>query len=325
MVTCCDFDCNTSIIYDASLQEVQVDHIDPRIGVDHQSAFTPNWTITVSDIRTVKVSNISLAVTERDIKEFFLSLVIYNMEAEKTQLAYVTFKNSQGADTAVLLTGATIADLSVSINLLTIISCPGALPPSPEEKLHTTNSAVKKGEDVVSTMLAKGFVLGKDAINKAKAFDEQHHLVSNASATVASIDRKMGLSEKLSIGTAVVNEKVKEMDERYQVFEKTKSALAIAEQKASIAGSAIMNNHYVATGASWVSSALSMVTKAAEDVSVMTREKVERAEEEKKEIIYREKMGFVNEYAQIHLDESPAGEPPIVPVDSVDDCKLGMI
>ncbi|XP_059595178.1 binding partner of ACD11 1 isoform X4 [Vitis vinifera] len=282
---------------------VQVDHIDPRIGVDHQSAFTPNWTITVSDIRTVKVSNISLAVTERDIKEFFsfsgdIQYVEMQREAEKTQLAYVTFKNSQGADTAVLLT---------------------------EEKLHTTNSAVKKGEDVVSTMLAKGFVLGKDAINKAKAFDEQHHLVSNASATVASIDRKMGLSEKLSIGTAVVNEKVKEMDERYQVFEKTKSALAIAEQKASIAGSAIMNNHYVATGASWVSSALSMVTKAAEDVSVMTREKVGRAEEEKKEIIYREKMGFVNEYAQIHLDESPAGEPPIVPVDSVDDCKLGMI
>lgn len=310
---------------------VQVDHIDPRIGVDHQSAFTPNWTITVSDIRTVKVSNISLAVTERDIKEFFsfsgdIQYVEMQREAEKTQLAYVTFKNSQGADTAVLLTGATIADLSVSITPVDNYQLPpGALPPSPEEKLHTTNSAVKKGEDVVSTMLAKGFVLGKDAINKAKAFDEQHHLVSNASATVASIDRKMGLSEKLSIGTAVVNEKVKEMDERYQVFEKTKSALAIAEQKASIAGSAIMNNHYVATGASWVSSALSMVSKAAEDVSVMTREKVGRAEEEKKEIIYREKMGFVNEYAQIHLDESPAGEPPIVPVDSVDDCKLGMI
>lgn len=228
--------------------------------------------------------------------------------------------------TSVLIQGATIADLSVSITPVDNYQLPpGALPPSPEEKLHTTNSAVKKAEDVVSTMLAKGFVLGKDAINKAKAFDEQHHLVSNASATVASIDRKMGLSEKLSIGTAVVNEKVKEMDERYQVFEKTKSALAIAEQKASIAGSAIMNNHYVATGASWVSSALSMVTKAAEDVSVMTREKVERAEEEKKEIIYREKMGFVNDYAQIHLDESPAGEPPIVPVDSVDDCKLGMI
>ncbi|KAJ9708586.1 hypothetical protein PVL29_000560 [Vitis rotundifolia] len=293
---------------------VQVDHIDPRIGVDTQSAFTPNWTITVSDIRTVKVSNISLAVTERDIKEFFsfsgdIQYVEMQREAEKTQLAYVTFKNSQGADTATLLTGATIADLSVSITPVDNYQLPpGALPPSPEEKLHTANSAVKKTEDVVSTMLAKGFVLGKDAINKAKTFDEQHHLVSNASATVASIDRKMGLSEKLSIGTAVVNEKVKEMDERYQVFEKTKSALAIAEQKASIAGSAIMNNPYVATGASWVSSALSMVTKAAEDVSVMTREKVERAEEEKKEIIYREKMGFVNEYAQIHLDESPAGE-----------------
>ena len=116
---------------------VQVDHIDPRIGVDHQSAFTPNWTITVSDIRTVKVSNISLAVTERDIKEFFsfsgdIQYVEMQREAEKTQLAYVTFKNSQGADTAVLLTGATIADLSVSITPVDNYQLPpGALPPSP--------------------------------------------------------------------------------------------------------------------------------------------------------------------------------------------------
>lgn len=204
-------------------------------------------------------------------------------------------------------------------------TCPFLFSSLQEKKPHTTNAAVKKAEDVVSTMLAKGFVLGKDAINKAKAFDEQHHLISNASATVASIDRKMGLSEKLSIGTAVVNEKVKEMDERYQVFEKTKSALAMVEQKASSAGSALMNNQYVATGASWFSSALSMVTKAAEDVSVMTKEKVEKAEEEKMEIIYRERMGLINEYAQIHLDESPIGEPPVVPVSSVDDNRLGMI
>ena len=99
-------------------------------------------------IRTVKVSNISLAVTERDIKEFFsfsgdiqyvemqrLALFslklpgnllinlfeevilkkvsgIFCREAEKTQLAYVTFKNSQGADTAVLLTvGSLLCEL----------------------------------------------------------------------------------------------------------------------------------------------------------------------------------------------------------------------
>lgn len=177
----------------------------------------------------------------------------------------------------------------------------------------------------MSSMLAKGFVLGKDALNKAKALDERHHLTSNASATVASLDQKMGLSEKISVGTTVVNEKVREVDERFQVSEKTRSAFALAEQKVSSAGSAIMTNRYVSTGASWVSSALSMVAKAAEDVSLMTKEKVDKAEEEKKETIYKVRTGIVNDFAQIHLDESSTGEPAVVPIDSADDGKLGII
>ncbi|KAL5827755.1 hypothetical protein ACOSQ3_019603 [Xanthoceras sorbifolium] len=294
-----------------------------------QSTVTPNWTINVTDIRTIKISNVSLAASERDIKEFFsfsgdIKYVEMQRESETetTQLAYVTFKESQGADTALLLSGATIAGLSVTITPVEDYQ----LPPeavSPNSPL-ASGSAVKKAEDVVSTMLAKGFVLGKDAINKAKAFDEQHHLTSNASATVASIDRKIGLSEKLSIGTAVVNEKLREMDERFQVSEKTKSAFAVAEEKASSAGSAIMTNRYVLTGATWVSSAFSMVSKAAEDISVMTKEKVLKAEEEKKEIIYKERTGIINDFAQTHLDNSSARDPPLLPITSTDS-KLGNI
>ncbi|GLT35532.1 hypothetical protein SLA2020_099770 [Shorea laevis] len=179
-------------------------------------------------------------------------------ETENTQLAFFTFKDSQGADTASLLTGATIAHLSVTITPVEGYQLPSeALPLIMETKLAETDSTVKKAEDMVSTMLAKGFVLGKDAINKAKVFDEQHQLTSNASATVASIDRKMGLSEKLSIGTAV---------------------------KASSAGSVIMSNRYVSAGPLWFSNAFSAVAKAAEDVSVMTKEKVERLRRKSRKI-----------------------------------------
>ncbi|CAL5425751.1 unnamed protein product [Camellia sinensis] len=74
-------------------------------------------------VGTVKVSNISLATSEKDIKEFFsfsgdIQYVEMQRETETSQLAYVTFKESQGVDTAMLLTlgcGFTIADLSVSI------------------------------------------------------------------------------------------------------------------------------------------------------------------------------------------------------------------
>lgn len=157
-------------------------------------------------------------------------------------------------------------------------------------------------------MLAKGFILGKDAINKTKAFDERLHLTSNATSTVVSIDRKIGLSDKLSIGTAIVNEKVREMDERFQLSEMTKSAISVTEQKASTAGSAIMSNPYVLTGASWMSSAFSAIAKAAEDVSTMAKEKVEQAEVEKN--------GSLEEYRQMNFEDSLAGGPAVVPVNS---------
>lgn len=83
---------------------------------------------------------------------------------------------------------------SILLSIKLIFNSFFALRPSKESKPTVTDSAVKKAEDVVSTMLAKGFILGKDALNKAKFFDERHHLISNASATVASIDSKIGLS-----------------------------------------------------------------------------------------------------------------------------------
>ena len=187
-----------------------------------------------------------------------------------------------------------------------------------EQKSPRAGFAVRKAEEVVSTMLAKGYVLGKDAVNKAKAFDEHIQLTLNASATVAAIDSKIGLSEKLSIGSAVVQEKVKEMDERFHVSDLTKSAFSVAEQKVSDAGSAIMNSPIVLTGASWVSGAITAVAKAAGDVSMMTKEKVEKAEEEKKETLLRERIDMVNDLAHIHLDEPPTDQPLVVVVSSAD-------
>ncbi|KAL9661345.1 hypothetical protein QQ045_026169 [Rhodiola kirilowii] len=91
-------------------------------------------------------------------------------------------------------------------------------------------------------------------------------LTSTASSKVASLDQKIGFTEKLSVGTTIVNDKVKEMDEKFQVSEKTNNAFAAAEQTVSSAGSAIMKNRYILTGASWVTGAFCRVAKAAEEV-----------------------------------------------------------
>ncbi|KAK6146715.1 hypothetical protein DH2020_020584 [Rehmannia glutinosa] len=302
-----------------ALMERSMDHTESKNGEGLQPSSYPNWTIDVSDIRTIRVSNVSLAVSEREMYEFFsfsgdIRYIEMLRETETTQVAYVTFMDSQGVDRATLLTGSTIAGLSVSITPIENYQLPpNAVSLTSQPNSTMTGSAVKKAEDVVSTMLAKGFSLGKDALNKAKSLDEKHHLTLNASATVASIDRRIGLSEKLSMGTAVVNGKVKEMDELLQVSEMTKSAFAAAEQTASSAGSAIMSNRYVSTGASWVTSALSAVSKAAEDVGVMTKEKVEKAEEEKRETLEKERAAIAYDFTNDSLAGSPA-----VPVSSVD-------
>ncbi|XP_068663185.1 binding partner of ACD11 1-like isoform X1 [Aristolochia californica] len=312
------------------------DQVDQRMESESPLTVTPNWTITVSDIRTVKVSNISQSAIEQDIWEFFsfsgdIRYIEMQSESEMSQLAYVTFKESQGADTAILLSGATIVDRSVNISPVENYELPPSAFASERRYPAAAESLmVKKAEDTVSTMLAKGFILGKGAINMAKSFDERHKLTSNASATVTSLDRKVGLSDKLSTGTAMVNEKLREVDERYQLFEKTKSALVAAEQKASSAGSVLTSNRYISTGSSWISSAFNMMAKAAEDVTTLTKEKLEKAEEEKKESIYLMRTGIVNDFAQIHLDDEPLmvvaqEHAPTIPVDSQEEGGLGII
>ncbi|KAI3905068.1 hypothetical protein MKX01_017314 [Papaver californicum] len=245
-------------------------------------------------VRTLKVSNVSLGASEQDIKEFFsfsgdIEYVEIQSENERCQNAYVTFKDPQGADTALLLSGATIVDLSVTIT------------PAPDYELPPDALNPPAAEDVVSSMLAKGFILGKDAVNKAKAFDEKLQFTSSATAKVVSLDQKIGLTEKISMGTTVVNEKVKEMDQKFQVSEKTKSAFAAAEQKVSDAGSAIMKNPYVFTTASWVTGAFSKVAKAAGEVGQKAKEKVGMSED-----VQRREM--VNDYARVHLSDTPKAE-----------------
>ncbi|GAB2296453.1 hypothetical protein Dimus_030570 [Dionaea muscipula] len=260
-------------------------------------------------VRTVKVSNISLGASQRDITEFFsfsgdIEYVELKSDDEHSQTAYVTFKDSQGAETAVLLTGATIVDKTVNITIDPEYQLPPAALARHAEG-QGTESALRKAEDVVSSMLAKGYILGKDAVNKAKSFDEKHQLTSTASAKVASLDKKIGFTEKISMGTTVVNDKVREVDQKFQVSEKTKSAFAAAEQKVSSAGSAIMKNRYVFTGASWVTGAFNKVAKAAGEVGQKAKEKVVIAEDEQKKKV-------VEDFAQVHLSEpeSPKASAP---------------
>jgi uncharacterized protein YlxP (DUF503 family) len=132
---------------------------------------------------------------------------------------------------------------------------------------------VSKAQDVVATVLAKGSALGQDAVNKAKAFDEKHQLRANASAKVSSFDKRVGLTEKLSVGISAVNEKVKSVDQKLQVSDKTMAAIFAAERKLNDTGSAVKSSRYVTAGAAWFSGAFSKVARVGQVAGSKTKEK----------------------------------------------------
>ena len=80
-------------------------------------------------------------------------------------------------------------------------------------------------------MLAKGYVLGKDALIKAKAFDEYHGVSATAAAKIAELSDRIGLTDKIHVGM----ETVKTVDEKFHVSEITKSAATVTGTAAVVA------------------------------------------------------------------------------------------
>ncbi|KAF6148525.1 hypothetical protein GIB67_042484 [Kingdonia uniflora] len=87
----------------------------------------------------------------------------------------------------------------------------------------------------------------------------------------------------------------------HKVSEKAKTTIAAVEQKVSDAGSAIMKNRYVFSAAAWVTGGINKVAKAAGEVGQKAKEKVGMAEEE-------EKREMVENFAKVHLSESPKSD-----------------
>ncbi|MCL7047356.1 hypothetical protein MKW94_029695 [Papaver nudicaule] len=212
--------------------------------------------------------------------------------------AYVTFKDAHSLETAVLLSGAVIVDQRVCITrwgqngdesdfwnrpswkieeeeggstlwsrhlgpkLETVIS--GEIPSTHGETHYvpTTEEAVMMAQDVVKTMLSKGYVLGREALSKAKEIDESHQVSATAAAKVAEMSKKFGLTDRISMGV----ETARSVDDRYRVSETTKSALSAAGRTAAAAATTVVNSSYFSWGALCVSDALAKAAKAAADL-----------------------------------------------------------
>nr|ABR17311.1 unknown [Picea sitchensis] len=229
---------------------------------------------------TVQVMNLSPNATEQHVRDFFshsgtIESVELERAGEEAQVAFVTFKEPYAVETAVLMSGATIVDQRVCI-----VSWGGSeqsfdLWNSPSWRLEheyedpeasyfvrTPGGAATTAQEVVTSMLSKGYVLGKDALSKAKSFDETHQVTASAAAKVASLGKRIGINDKISAGA----EAVRAVENKYHVSEKTKSMLLVAEQTVSTAGTAVVNSRYFTAGALWVSGVLEKAAQAAADL-----------------------------------------------------------
>ncbi|KAJ7546760.1 hypothetical protein O6H91_08G053400 [Diphasiastrum complanatum] len=220
---------------------------------------------------TVRVSNLCASATEQDIVEFFsfsgdIQRLDLNREGSGSQIAYVTFRDREALETALRLDGAKIVNQCVTI--------------VPVEWCRCTDTE-ETAKAVIANVLAKGYILGKDAMDMARALDEKHQLSAQATATVSSFNEKVGICEKMNVA----------MDKKFQVSEKTKLALSAAEQTLQSAGSALMKNQYIFTGATWLTGALSEVAKVVNDVSQKTKEKVQISELERREQVADHSFG----------------------------------
>ncbi|KAI5679062.1 hypothetical protein M9H77_10012 [Catharanthus roseus] len=231
---------------------------------------------------TAEVTSLSPNATEKDVHNFFAFCgAIEHVEivraGEYACTAYVTFKNPHALETAVLLSGATIVDQSVCItrwgryddeydiwNQSTWNQEDRSSSTSSEGHhfVSSAGEAVTMAQDVVKTMLSKGYVLGKDALGKAKAFDESHKVSATAAAKVAEFSERIGLTDKICAGVEVV----KSVDEKYHIRDTTKSAVSATGRTAAAAANAVINSSYFSKGALWVSGALNRAAQVAADL-----------------------------------------------------------
>uniref|UniRef100_A0A6N2KP85 RRM domain-containing protein n=1 Tax=Salix viminalis TaxID=40686 RepID=A0A6N2KP85_SALVM len=251
------------------------------------------------ETRTVEVKNVSDLASEREVHEFFsfsgeIEHIHIQRENGQSKTAFVTFKDPKALEIALLLSGATIVDRIVTItpaenyilnrelqgvrNVEIAVSVVPSenFPSNVEGKTSPSGSGkvyVSRAQEVVTSVLAKGSAIGQDAMNKAKAFDEKHRLSASASEKVTSFDRRVGLTEKLTVGISVVNEKVKSVDQRLHVSDKTMAAIFAAERKLNDTGSAVKSSRYVSAGTTWLNGAFSKVARVGQVAGTKTREK----------------------------------------------------
>ncbi len=125
----------------------------------------------------VLVTGLTTRVDENALREFFsYSGDVTGVELHDapdaaggpTRSAIVSFAAANALDTALLLTGSTIVPEDPPITVVASYKPGEAAPPAKDTNADPDLIDMRRVSDALSTMMAKGFMLSKDALAKAK-------------------------------------------------------------------------------------------------------------------------------------------------------------
>jgi len=205
--------------------------------------------LDIQESKAVVVSNISPNANEKTVSDFFSfcgkinKLFLTKTEGSDTNTAVIQFETDSAAKTALLLTNALIIDRPIIV-----IGFSSGTPEAekvPEKNVVSPNTQIPENQitqrefgvpddqrsktSVVASLVAAGYVLGQDALDKAKEVDEKHMISLQAKVAVESVKAKLheidvsyGISEKAQSLGKQATDKVKQIDEQYKISEKAK-------------------------------------------------------------------------------------------------------
>lgn len=133
----------------------------------------------------------------------------------------------------------------------------------------TPMEAVTMTQEVVTTMIAKGYVLSKDALSRARAFDEAYGLSAAAAAKIAELSKRVGLTDRIRSADEQLhlsNTATTVATAAGQIAAATGHIAIATGRTAAAVGSSIVNSSYFAAGALVVSDALHKASKYAADL-----------------------------------------------------------
>jgi len=296
------------------------------------------------EIRSVTVTNISPSANEKTVSDFFsfcgkiTKLFLKKEEGKDTSAAIIQFETESAAKTALLLTNALIVDRPITVSPYGAIptTTPTPIPttttpmpyPSPVTMTTDPGSQIppenitkrdygdvpddqRSKTSVVASLLAAGYVLANDALEKAKTIDEKHNLSTRAKATVDQIkvkvneiDVQYGISDKATAMKNSVTETAKKLDSDYKISEKATLAANTVKATAQSGYQKAQENPTIKKG-------LDQVKATAQKVSTsVTSTYNDMRDQTKKEIDDKQKD---KDLQSSDVDQDRDLNPPIVP------------